>query len=215
MPKLKDVTPGTVFGQLTVLGCCFSGGKSSARCVCTCGTIKTFYLYSLGRGANSCGCALKGKLIHRLPVQERKEPTKLARTYRVWLAMWERVNSAKKIASDVEFPESWRDFNNFKQDMGLCPTDLVLDRIDVRLPYSAENCVWSTQREALMNKQGTVYYYNGKQVVHENYLSELFGYSSPVLTCRRINGELPVGWKIVTYDEVVAIRRASRCDHSQ
>lgn len=107
-------------------------------------------------------------------------------------------------------PESWKDFNNFKQDLGFCPPGMVLDRIDVRLPLSAENCTWSTQRDAWMNREGTVYYYNGKQVVYEKHLSEIFGYANNVLKKLRLNGEPYPGWRIVNYDEVVAIRKANR-----
>lgn len=210
MPKLRDVTPGTVFGQLTVLGCCISDYKNHALCLCTCGTVKKVLLYSLGRSNNhNCGCLRKGDRLHRLPTDERKEATKLARTYRLWDLMWEKFGMANKLSDLPLIPESWKDFNTFKQDMGFCPIGMVLDRIDARLPYSAENCRWAPQRDALANKESTVYYYNGKTVVHEQYLSQLLGYAAGTLKSRRLRGELPLGWKVIPYDKVVAIRKAT------
>lgn len=211
MAKLKDARPGTVFGQLTVLGCCSSNKRNYALCSCTCGRVVKRVLCNLRLSTDhSCGCSQRGELIHRLPQDERGEATKLARTYRMWVAMWDRFGTAKRLSGGIPLPpESWKDFSNFKQDMGFCPSGMVLDRIDVRLPYSADNCRWATQRDSWMNKESTVYYYNGKTLVHEQHLSEIFGYATTTLKARRLKGEIPANWKVVTYDEAVAIRKAN------
>ena len=213
MPKLRDTPPSTVFGKLTVLGCCYIQKKIYALCLCECGNIKPIFLYSLGRGANTCGCRQNSgafKLKHRVPPNERKEKTTLARTYRAWAALWERVGAAKKFANVEDgLPSRWTDFANFKADLGMCPEGLVLDRIDCRLPYSADNCRWADKRDMLLNSDSTVYYSNGKTVVPESQLSEFFGYAPATLRQRRIKGELPLGWKILTYDEVVSFRKAN------
>lgn len=208
MAKLKKTPPGTVFGQLTVLGCCRANYKNHALCICTCGAIKKVLLSTLGRSANhNCGCASRGDLTHRLVPSQRQEATALARTYRAWANMWEKLRAAKRLSDVPMPPDRWKDFENFKQDMGYCPISQVLDRIDVRLPYYPGNCRWVPQRDAYMHRESTIYYYNGKVIVHEQHLSKLFGYSPNTLKARRLSGEPCPGWKILSYDEVVAVRR--------
>ena len=49
--------------------------------------------------------------------------------------------------------ESWRnDFRNFIADMGDCPTDFTIDRLDNRLGYFPENCKWVSKKENSCNR---------------------------------------------------------------
>ena len=46
-------------------------------------------------------------------------------------------------------------FDNFFDDMGVCPEGLQLDRIENDDDYSPDNCKWSTRREQCLNRSTT------------------------------------------------------------
>lgn len=61
--------------------------------------------------------------------------------YNTWRAI---VYSKKRKA--VGFPSDWKDFDNFKKDVGEgWSRGLVLIRRDVSMPYSKENCLWANK----------------------------------------------------------------------
>lgn len=84
--------------------------------------------------------------------------------YTAWNAMKRRCYNknyvGRKWYSDrgIEVCDRWRDdFMAFLEDMGRKPSPHhSLDRIDVNLGYSTENCRWSTQKEQTRNKRNNV-----------------------------------------------------------
>jgi hypothetical protein len=49
--------------------------------------------------------------------------------------------------------DRWRRFENFLADMGACPEDLTLDRIDNNGNYEPGNCRWTTWEQQVRNRR--------------------------------------------------------------
>ncbi len=95
------------------------------------------------------------------------------RAYISWCAMKARCASKnpyiRSCYSDrgISYDPSWERFSGFFRDMGECPENLTLDRIDNDLGYSKENCRWASRGQQTANKRaycstGHKYIYDSK-----------------------------------------------------
>jgi len=160
---ILDIT-NTKFGQLTVLS--FYGRKKSYKywnCVCECGSVREYKQITLNAGkAKSCGCKRmatmqeKGRIAR---LTHGKTSGGNSKIYRIWANMLTRCTNPKASnwkwygARGIKVCERWQRFSNFYEDMGDCPENLTLDRIDVNGNYSKENCRWVDWATQAKNKQ--------------------------------------------------------------
>ncbi len=156
MSKIIDLT-GKRFGRLKVIERAKSQcGRACWKCQCDCGNIKIIIGKSLRNGnTKSCGCLMKEANREKMTTHGmRGNPL-----YAVWRAMRQRCNNTNDKAyknyggRGIMVCHRWQKFENFFEDMGVCPTGFTLERIDNDKGYQKNNCKWATRLEQARNKR--------------------------------------------------------------
>lgn len=172
---------GGRYGFLTVVRAAPSARGTRVVCSCRCGAecvVQLARLVSGGRNAQrSCGC-------HRTAFGGVRCPERRSRE-----AAMRRVKTRASYAH-VEVCDRWRnDPAAFLADMGAKPSPRhTLDRIDVRGPYSPENCRWATPREQNRNTKRTIRVEVDGQLVPGIELAERNGISATAFHSRIARG---------------------------
>lgn len=105
------------------------------------------------------GCAKCGRSNPRKPVVEglkRKE----MREYRIWKGIKTRITNPNATdynnygAQGITMCEEWlNSFENFYKDMGPCPKNYSIDRIDGNKGYEPSNCRWASAKTQAENRR--------------------------------------------------------------
>jgi hypothetical protein len=159
---MRNLT-GQSFGRLVVqkfLG--RKGTKYSWECICDCGNIKAVRGDSLKNGhTKSCGCLSSEETGQRFTKHGRTKDRVIPREYQSWLLMKQRCNNPKNTnysrygARGIKICERWLKFENFYEDMGMCPDGMTLDRKANDGDYEPWNCRWATWEEQQNNRRNT------------------------------------------------------------
>lgn len=84
-------------------------------------------------------------------------------TWRAWQDMRKRCDNPNSQdyknygARGITYDPRWSRFENFLEDMGVCPSGKTLDRIDNAGNYDSYNCRWATRSEQNSNTRKNVY----------------------------------------------------------
>ena len=129
-------------------------GQTKWLCLCDCGKHATPNGRALVAGhSQSCGCisAEKITLVNKTHGKTR------SKEYNSWRGMKERCtnpnNSHYHLYGErgISYCEDWELFENFYRDMGDCPEGYQLERCDVNLGYSKDNCIWDDKTQQAFN----------------------------------------------------------------
>ena len=162
------------------------------HCTCDCGKAVIAYGQDLRREKfKSCGC-LNAERIYKHGDSRSKE-------YRTWITMRQRCENPnaegyeKYGAKGIKVCERWASYENFKSDMGECPTPRhTIDRIDGDKGYEPENCRWATYAEQNRNLSNNV-------VVDINGVKNIMADWCVIYKIRRTTVETRIknGWDVI------------------
>lgn len=93
------------------------------------------------------------------------------RTYKLWKKMKERCyckshNRYHRYGGrGIRVCEDWLTFENFFSDMGECPPDYSLERINNDGNYERTNCEWIPRSKQALNRKSTIWVNDGSERV--------------------------------------------------
>ena len=110
----------------------------------------------------------------------KKHGLSRSREYKCWSALKGRCLNKKNAlykdygARGITVCERWHKFENFYEDMGPCPKDFQIDRIDNNKGYTKENCRWTTRVINSRNRRSaTIHKVNDIDMVQQELIDKI------------------------------------------
>lgn len=148
--------------------------KHYLKCRCACGVVKEVRRSSFGKVSFGCKKCMNA---------QRKHGMSKDRLYNIWSAMKQRCTNSNTIGWDLYggrgiavCPEWMNSFEEFKtwSILNGYKEHLTLDRKDLALGYSSDNCKWSTPHEQNRNQRSNVWHeQDGKRMILKDWCQQL------------------------------------------
>lgn len=173
--------------------------KKGYKCQCECGNftgIKSIYEIKSGH-KKSCGCLNTLRRKEKAASWKRTHNQHGTKTYNIWKNMRSRCNSPnssgyyKYGAQGIKVCSRWSDFENFLEDMGKCPENHSIERINPEKNYEPSNCKWIPLADQRWNKTNSrLISYNGETKNLSKWAQETG------IHRKTIDGRIKAGWTI-------------------
>lgn len=163
------------------------------NCSCSCGTLRVVNGANLRHGlSTNCGC----KRDHATKHGHSKRSGK-TRTYRQWKAMRSRCRPGSHdyrnySGRGISVCDRWDDYSLFLEDMGECPFDMSLDRINNDKGYHPDNCRWATYETQRRNQRRVSWVrYQGNKMTVQDAAQKIGVHPSAIWNDKRRN-DIPI-----------------------
>lgn len=133
-----------------------------------------FEMYASNHLKSKTGCPKCNRSLPRKEIIVEGTKRKDLKEYRIWGGMKTRClnpntdDSSRYIDRGITCCDRWiKSFEDFYKDMGPCPENYSLDRIDNNKGYYPENCRWANSKTQAENKGdfNKIFTYNGESHV--------------------------------------------------
>lgn len=168
---------------------------------CDCGQETVVHLDAVRAGATrSCGCLRREDIAVRSTTHGHKRGRRSTRTHRAW----QHAKSRCLNPNDEKFPiyggrgirvcERWSNsFESFLADMGECPADHSIDRIDPDKGYEPSNCRWATTKQQARTRTDNVLVeFGGRRLILKDFAAEMGVNYKRLHNRMRHHGDTPI-----------------------
>ena len=190
--KAVPINIGDNFGKLTVISKELRGYKLK----CECGNFTVTSSWNVRTGHTlSCGCYK----IESFAARNITHGCSNTRTYKIWEGIKQRTcNSKRKEFKNyggrgILICVRWKhSYAAFLEDMGECPANHSIERIDNQKGYSKNNCRWATKLEQNNNHRRNVLVEFRGETKNLTQWAKEFGLPSKLVHSRYRDSKWPI-----------------------
>lgn len=167
---------------------------------CDCGNTVVAALDNLRSGyTKSCGCLRVDVTRQRSLTHGHRVGRKTSRTRKAYEHAKSRCNNPNNPkypnygGRGIRMCEEWlTSFDAFLRDMGECPSDRTLDRVDVNGHYEPRNCRWATtSQQARTRTDNVLVEHDGRKMVLKDFAALMGVNYKSLHRCVKYLGDMP------------------------